>query len=593
MSLPNSVVLKTDEKLNFIDASNVQLGTHSGYSSITQTSYPPTGGNSDFKNKTYNITDNNLTDSDIKGRVSLSFIVKKPDNAVDPLEIENLIGLASFPLNRAISNCKVDFKRKSFNTSVARDVNLYSVSLPDEIAFEISPAYYPSYTSVFDQEALDNPLRTIEDSSKPYSTARGLGTNYDVKLELVKVPGPDDTKPEVGARDYLKVNLQWDEKIMAQPFQFREKNPHPFVSLGAYTIKMDFVPDALNAMVKCAHPDYTIEPDTAPFSLDILTNTYSPHLQVEIPSTIYYNSPIVEQFEQTVNQLVAPGGRLTNQTMNSISREGVPSMFAFCVYDPESVDNVLEPFKTLSLDKVSLKINDKPALLSELNSRALFRISQKNGYKLGYSSFSGQPRDPLNAVGNDAYNSGYGTNCWFFFTMADLASEDDLVANANKLMNITLTYDAVNNTGEPVQNPTGLLKLVSDNVIFSQAGNWDSTLPLLTSEQVSTAKVEFEDSDKSAYALGGKGKFWRGLKRFGQKVGRFITSKPVKSAVRAVRNAPGVSELIPHRAHQVADKLGYGVNAIAGKVQKRRGAGVSRKGGKSLSKAQLRKMAGM
>lgn len=60
MSLPSQVVMKTDKKLNFTDASNVVLGSNSGYSAIVETSYNATGGNKEYVSKQYNIVSNNL-----------------------------------------------------------------------------------------------------------------------------------------------------------------------------------------------------------------------------------------------------------------------------------------------------------------------------------------------------------------------------------------------------------------------------------------------------------------------------------------------------------------------------------------------------
>ena len=269
-------------------------------------------------------------------------------------------------------------------------------------------------------------------------------------------------------------------------------------------------------------------------------------------------------------------------------------MMALVVVDPKSVNNPARPFSTLSIDSVSLKIGNYDSIFQNLTQRQLYEISRRNGYKLGFNAFSGQARNPVLKANDEAnYDSGYSTNSWFFFTPSDCGLDEDMVANSGVEFDITPSIKATNNIGVAVDDPRAYLFMVNDNVVYQNGGSWDSFLPQLTSAQIAGASTEYENSDKSEYALGGKGKFWRGLKRFGKKVGHFLTSKPVKSAVRAVRNAPGVSELIPHRAHQVADKLGYGVNRLAGGVSKKKGGRVSRVGGKSLSKAQLRKMAGM
>ena len=100
---------------------------------------------------------------------------------------------------------------------------------------------------------------------------------------------------------------------------------------------------------------------------------------------------------------------------------------------------------------------------------------------------------------------------------------------------------------------------------------------LITDEQVANVPATYEDMDESDHVLGGSklGKFWRGLKR----------------VVKTTRNLPGVRQLIPTAVHAMADIAGAGAGKKGGSVT--RSAGKVVRGGKSMSKAQLKKMYGI
>lgn len=173
-------------------------------------------------------------------------------------------------------------------------------------------------------------------------------------------------------------------------------------------------------------------------------------------------------------------------------------MMALVVVDPLSVNNPARPFTTLSIDSVSLKIGNYDSIFQNLTQRQLYEISRRNGYKLGFNSFSGQARKPIIKANEGlGYTDGYSTNSWFFFTPSDCGLDEDMVANSGVEFDITPSIKAKNNTGANVPNPKAYLFMVNDNVVYQSGGSWDSFLPQLTSAQIAGASTEYENSDKS------------------------------------------------------------------------------------------------
>lgn len=591
--------MKVDPKFNFLNSENVSLGTKLGYSSITTTAHTPTGGNDQFQTKNYNIVSNNWQDSNPKLRAVIKFALYKEGGDVLPPgdegdDVKDNVGLASYALNRIIKTCKVKMGDLEPSTSISKYIDLYASSLDNEVSYEVSPVAYPDSSSQFNNGALDDPLRWKGDSSKAYGTSRGFGQNYKVSFSAIQNATGSMT------HKWYEVTIEYDECLMANPFQWMEKHPVPFKGLGSYTITLDFESNPLDRMININRnavnglPSYKVaeSPNGSPFNLKILTRTYTPHLNLNVPNVLYYNTPSIENFPQSFSAL--DNTKSAVQTLNNVNLKVIPSMFALCVYDESSLSDPSRPFSTFNIKNVSLKVGDKSGLMSELSQRDLYEMSIRHGYKLGFDSFSGSRRNPLDST------KGNGSNCWLFFDMSDISSENLDVSNANRISDITVTVTYENNLGEK-RTPTCNLFIVRDKVYINEAGQWSDILPSLDDVQIENAKLEYANMDYSNNVLGGKGKFWRGLKNFAHK----LTSKPVRNIVRAVRKSP-LGAVLPNAVHQVADVAGYGVVRSAGKRKapakrkpakrkpaKRKGGAVVRSAGKKMTKAQMRKRYGV
>lgn len=596
--ISKKVVIKRDSKLHFLDSSNVAYGTESGYNAITETTYPPTGGNKEFVSKQYSITSNNLQDSCVKMRCVLKFAVYKAGADVGN-EIQNRIGLRAFPMNRAVQNSKVELQNMNCSTNIHDYVEMLCVSMDDGQASMIAPAFYPDSKSLFKSSTNDNALRWSDDTSKPYNTSRGWGQNYSVKVF--------DVNAGVRSAPYnfahYDVVVSWDEILMARPFQYQENNPHPFVGLGNYKVNLDFVSNPLSQIVNLNAAGYVAGfPPVAnynPIDLQLVVKSYQPHLSVNVPSTLYYNSPIFNRYEQSFSQ-VANNSISDFLTINNVQMTGCPSMFALCVRDASVDTDMSKPYNTFNIEQVSIKLGDRSGLLSEYSSRDLYNLSRDNGYKLGYNSFSGEQANPLqiNPQKEDQDGDGTGTNCWLFFKLSDLGTNEFIVSNSNQIIDITVQAKVKNVLGA-AKTPTATLYVIRDNVVEASAGNWSEKLPLLSAEDINNGSVMFEDLERADNVLGGKGKFLRGLKRFGQRVLRGLTSNTAKNISKTIRNLPVVKDMIPSTVHSIANATGYGVVRSAGRPlrsagrKRRTGGQALRSGGKKMTKAEMMKKLGM
>ena len=435
MLRPDKVIKFVDKKFDFIDSSNASLSTEMGFSSITKTEHNASGASNSFSSKTYNITSTNFQDSNLEMKSVINFsLLKAGDLNALPEDFKDKFGLAGFALNRTIATAKTSMGQQSFTTDVSQNVDMYLNSLDDETASLISPVYSPDNRLEFKTGTNSNVLRWSDDNSKAYSTSRGCGLNYKVSIAIVG--------------KQANITIELTERLMATPFQFLEKHPQPFKSLDTYTVNLNFVQnpiDQLLNMIKYSKTDplppgfYSIT-GTPTLDLKLVTTNYTPHLDMKIPSELYYNAPNIDYRNQSFNS----GD--TNLSMNSIELKNAPSMFAICVRDKESQSNPSLPIRTFPIKNVSIKLNDKPSLLREYSQQDLYALSRKHGYKLGYNSFSGMvlnPGDPL---------PEYGSNSWLYFSLADLATDEFMVKNSVNKGSFQITVQILNDglVSEPV-----------------------------------------------------------------------------------------------------------------------------------------------
>jgi len=550
-----------------------------------------------------------LQDSNVGLRGKIQFILHKVEDTgggvIGPVDaqaadLKDKLGMAGFPLNSMISTAKVTMNNMTMTTSVSQHIQLYLNSLSDEVSSQVSPCFMPDNLSKFVEGSLDNLLRWKDDSIMALARSRGFAGNYKVTMT---------NKPAGTYAGYTKqtvlVEVELDELLAANPFQWKEgENAQPFYNLPKYSIELALHQDAFNRIVNLNDSDYSIAiPTTAGFSaldLRVAIKSYTPHLKMVIPSPLYYNSQTVQTWSTTVPGLNAGTPHNDNVQTNDLNITGAPSMFALCIRDRDADANPQLPYRTASIDSVRIRVNNHDGQLGEYTSRDLYEISRKNGYRQQFGSFCGQRRDPSDA------GAGNCSNSWFFFKLSDLSTDEFTVSNSNVQLNMTVEVKYSNNTDANMPNLVSTLYTIRDNVVICDNGNFESVLPLLDAQQIADAKVEFvDDNEEVNNVLGGKKNFWRGLRRFGRKIGKALTSNTAKKIARTVRNLPGVKDLIPQSVHQVADMAGYGVVRsagsasggkpvrTAGKKKSPKGSGVVRSAGKKLTAAQMKKMLGL
>lgn len=562
-------------KYRFVE--KAQIGTKVGNESISLLRYRPLDGQNvttSGQNVTYHVNNDSFMDSDVRTEMEYNFNISTAGADLDTAtllpQLNNKFGLNSFPCNRIMSNVSVRLNNTSqYSTNVSNILDDYLCNEdPYHLASLSSAAKLDNYFS-YGANVLSNVLRAPSDTIDSIDS-RGL-MNYNVQFT-------DNPAGGAYANAYVTCTITVQEAIIARPFQYHAKSPpNPFFNVNDLyvTVKFDDLSQFLAYQAGIAVGGKAIVVDGISVQPQLLIRSYSPMVQVPRPKRCLYNSPIIQKYEASRTPNIA-GGASREVTFPNYVINGMPKMFCIYAKGPRDVNNAVN-FGVIT--KVSVSIGNHVNQLQDLSTvNDIYNLSVKNGFNNRFSSFSGTPGYPLGGAWQGTNNAGNGSV--LYFAPQDLALNMLEQSNSAGVYNITIKFTFMNPTAT-AQAYTPCLSVIYDNVITFEDGVFSDSMPLLSSEAIASAPLEFTDDEmKMNSILGGSfwNSIWNGIKNFAK-------SDAGKSVSKMARNSNLLNKYVGDNSAigKLIKPSGYGK-----KSAKAAGSLVTI-GGRKLSKAELLK----
>jgi hypothetical protein len=545
-----------DDKLKFQD--KMALGTRMSYSSITTSHHTPSEGNTygGGSSLTFNIgvPDGIFIDSQVELELKVAVVLTAAaitateDTAIT--SIENQFGFHSFPVNRLIQSSDVSFNNQSsMVTQIARVIDSIIYSLDSDQLKRLSDLYVPDNNLIYDASSTQSVLKPYRES---ISATRGIGSTQVVisNIDL--------------ATHTAKYTFTIKEKLLCTPFQWHEKNPHPFYGIKQFNMTLNLISDIGSIFGRTA----LVTNITVPVLTDakLLLHQYVPSIKMQIPSTIYYNCIIPDYSESISSTTVNTNTASSDLIINNKNYSVVPKLFVlYCT----SARTSLLPFQSYPISSLKVDSALKTSLFSTYTLRDFYQLSKNNGYNQSYSVFSGGYYQDAVAIKNRLT-----TGHMLYFTCSDMSSDEGVQSNSMINYNFGLTVNCFNlNTTAAVVGVKAILVSFSDNILKYDASNglFTMTNAGVTPSEIANAKTMFVNTAFQEQILGGS--FWSWIKQAGKDVYNFI--KDNKDTIRDIRKqipytAPGT------KAGEVLEKLGLGKRK---RPKKAKGNGVLELGG--------------
>ena len=498
------------------------------------------------------------------------------------------LGLRQYALNRHFQNARVEMNGHEITSRPAEIVEclVNSQSLTQLSMLSDAPAGSLSntYSSTFINSTIRQGANTIDAVS-----SNGIGNNWDLK-EIIK-----------NANNNFTIKIRYTEAVIAQPFQYQERNPVPFRNLRDFKLDLDMTSilgttgdflgiDSAHVIagtsVACSNADYRL-----------LVHTWNPSLAMDIPKTIVWNSPEVSQLASTTKslQVVLPEGGNNIIESGSFVLNSVPT--ALFIYAkrarPSNGSCYGEPDQYASIQKLSIDTAQKTGIFNNYTQHQLYEMSCKNGYNERYSKFSGQV---LGTISDGAtppvFKNYFGAGSVIIIKPNDIpaASQQSFISHANKTFTMTVSADC--KCPADGSYTLNVMAYYDDLVLYNEGenGKYESARPLLKGEDLASATVVFQDNTAQMnHVVGGNwfsnvaNKVWSGITWLGD----VLKSQGAKDLSRSVRN----SGVIPQMADgapfgDLASAFGYGKKPAKKRATKKGGELLTiGKGGKKLSKA--------
>jgi len=225
----NSVAIVADSSEKFKIPSDVVLGARmSNNESIRReivASSAPDQGKAGVIRFNYTFPDGNVSSVPlIQADLTLQITGTTGLTTVDKLY--GALGLRQFALNRHFTNARVEMNGHEMTSRPAQTVEclVNSQSLSQLMMLSDAPAgnLMTSYNNTYINSSLRSGANTVDTVS-----SNGLGNNWDVK-SITRNADNDFT-----------IQIIYTEAVVAQPFQYQERNPVPFRNLRDFKLDLD------------------------------------------------------------------------------------------------------------------------------------------------------------------------------------------------------------------------------------------------------------------------------------------------------------------------------------------------------------------
>ena len=224
-----SIAIVADSSEKFKTPDDVVLGARMSNSEsirrVIDASSGPSNGLAGVIKFNYTFPDGNV-DSVPKIRTELTLQITGTTGLTTVAQLYGKIGLRQYALNRHFQNARVEMNGHEINSRPAQIVEclVNSQSLSQLMMLSDAPAgnLVTRYQDTFINNSLREGANTIDTVS-----SNGLGNNWDV--ESITRNGDND----------FTIKLIYTEAVIAQPFQYQERNPVPFRNLRDFKLDLD------------------------------------------------------------------------------------------------------------------------------------------------------------------------------------------------------------------------------------------------------------------------------------------------------------------------------------------------------------------
>lgn len=339
----------------------------------------------------------------------------------------------------------------------------------------------------------------------------------------------------------------------------------------------------------------------------LLVKYITPRMSQSIPKSISYPLYNVVHHPTMSSFSVAPNAS-DSITSQSIQLNTVPRRMYLCVRKRKQDRTFLDADAYCGIDSINVEYNNQAGLLSTATRQDLYRMSVRNGYNGSYQEWSG---DVTYDASGDADPVGVGLSgsvaCIEFGTDIALGVDSAPGMLEKNQLQVTVDFHNVNQVETFVPELSLIIVYegvftISDTMTVSQIG-------ILNKMDVIKAGEKTNEVDyfmiRDAYG----GNFFSGLKEVGRK---FISgAKQVAKHGKVIaENLPAIleksmpiAEKIAKHAPALLSLLGAGLSDemlerafeehMASKGGVLLGAGRKKKGGRGISKAELKKRLGL
>lgn len=525
---------------------------------------------------------------------------------LDPISsLYGKIGVRQLALNRLINNAKVEFNGHEFNSRPSDVAECFANSQPLSQLMRVSDAPAGQLSTKFDSSILNNSLREGANAVDTVSS-NGLGNNWDV-VSITRN----------GANDY-EIKLIYREVVFAQPFQYQEPNPIPFRNLNDF--KAEFDMNALTGqvgeflVVDDAHAQAGTTVACTASKFNLLVHTWNPSLNPNIPKQIVYNAPEVVRLASKAQALTVGAGPAFAAVPAVVSSgsfvlNSVPTALFIFAKRNKAANGLSyeEADQYANITKLSIDTAQKTDIFNNYTQHQLYEMSVKNGYNERYAKFA-QQEIGIKPAGADPVADPavpkHGAGSVIIIKPSDIpaASQQSFISHANKTFTMEVRATMKCPSGSAAGAGTYTLKVMAyydDLVLYNEDdnGTYKSMRPLISGEELARAPVVYaQNKVQNNHIVGGSwwgdmgNRVWSGLTW----LGNMLRSPEAKTLSRTLRNsglAPVVADGTPFG--NLASEFGYGKKKKA--TKKRKGGdllevGSGTKGGKKMSKAQLKKL---
>ena len=188
---------------------------------------------------------------------------------------------------------------------------------------------------------------------------------------------------------------------------------------------------------------------------------------------------------QANNVTIASGASAT-LTSSNLQINQIPDMFIINVRIPMSQQDWSNPSSFLTINSISINLNNQSGLLSSASQYDLWRLSVKNGSTQSWTEFSGQASQNDNLTGTGAIVASTGS-LLVLSPPYDLSLPDYITSGSLGNYNFQFTCNVSNQYGESIQ--AEIIVITANSGIFTtQQGVSAVYTGILTKEMVLSSK---------------------------------------------------------------------------------------------------------